>query len=213
MESALKAPAKASGKRARTRKALIEAALAVVREQGFANVSMEAVAARAGVSRGSIYGNFRDRNDLLVAVALDRAPPISPGHMPGATVREQLRAMGRAVAEAARKRRPDGVYRAAYLVNVLSDEALRRRVVAQDREIRRRVVEIWETMSYPAELLPLPADQFLRVIGALTDGLLIAHWQSPEDFDEALIVAAYEALAGPTESGSGEVEADRPSGA
>jgi AcrR family transcriptional regulator len=199
MESALKAPAKASGKRARTRKALIHAALAVVREQGFANVTMEAVAARAGVSRGSIYGNFRDRNDLLVAVALDRAPPISPGHMPGATVREQLRAMGRAVAEAARKRRPDGVYRAAYLVNVLADETLRRRVVAQDREIRRRVLEIWQTMPYPAESLPLPADQFLRIIGALTDGLLIAHWQSPEDFDEALIVTAYEALAGPPE--------------
>lgn len=199
MESALTASPKASGKRARTRKALIEAAAAVAREHGFANVSMEAVAARAGVSRGSIYGNFRDRNDLLVAVALDRAPPISPGPMPGATVREQLRAMGRAVAQAARQRRPDGAYRAAYLMNVLSDEALRRRVVAQDREIRRRVIEIWEKMSYAAELLPMPTDQFLRVVGALTDGLLIAHWQSPEDFDEALIVSAFEALAGPAE--------------
>src|SRR5689334_21753823 len=62
MVSAPKKPVKPGGKRAGTRQALIDAAVALVREQGFANVTMEAVAARAGVSRGSIYGNFRDRN-------------------------------------------------------------------------------------------------------------------------------------------------------
>lgn len=199
MVSAPKKPVKPGGKRARTRQALIDAAVALVREQGFANVTMEAVAARAGVSRGSIYGNFRDRNDLLMAVARDRAPPITPGLMPGATLREQMRAMGRAVSEAARERRPAGVHRAAYLMNVLSDETLRRRVVAEGREIRRRVVEGWERMGRPADPLPMPTDQFVRVIGALTDGLLIAHFQNPEDFDEALIVSAFEALAGPPE--------------
>jgi|SRR5579872_1934429 len=195
MESKRASPAKPGSKRARTRQALIDAAVALVREQGYAKLSMEAVAARAGVSRGSIYGNFRDRNDLMMAVALDRSPPITTEAMPGATLREQMRAMGHAVAEAARKRRPTGVHRAAYLMNVLSDETLRRRVVAQDREIRRRIVEGWQTAK-PAEPLPMPMDQFVRVASALTDGLLIAHFQNPEDYDEALIVAAYEALAG-----------------
>jgi len=190
---------KAGGKRARTRQALIDAAIALVREQGFNNISMEAVAARAGVSRGSIYGNFRDRNDLLMAVALDRAPPITTGPMPGATLREQMRAMGRAVAAAARKRRPAGVHRAAYLVNVLSDENLRQRVAARDDEVRRIVVEGWQKMSKPADPLPMPADQFVRVASALTEGLLIAHFQNPEAYDEALIVSAFEALAGPPE--------------
>ena len=203
MEVAQKASAKAGGKRARTRQALIDAAVALVREQGFANVSMEAVAARAGVSRGSIYGNFRDRNDLMMAIARDRSPPINPGLMPGWTFREQMRAMGQAVAKAARERRPAGVHRAAYLMNVLSDETLRRRVAAEGREIRRQVVEGWERLGKPADPLPMPMDQFVRIIAALTDGLLIAHFQNPEDFDEALIVSAFEALAGPAEpSGS-----------
>jgi AcrR family transcriptional regulator len=202
MKTALKPAPKPGGKRARTRQLLIDAAIAVVREQGFANLSMEAVAARAGVSRGSIYGNFRDRNELMMAVALDRAPPISPGPMPGLTLREQMRAMGRAVAEAARKRRPAGVHRAAYLVNVLSDESLRRRVVARDRKFCALAVEGWEKFSKPAEPLPMATAQLVRIIGALTDGLLIAHWQNPEDFDEALIVSAFEALAGPTKSKS-----------
>jgi AcrR family transcriptional regulator len=200
MNAALKPSPKPGGKRARTRQLLIDAAIAVVRERGFANLSMEAVAARAGVTRGSIYGNFRDRNDLMLAVAFDRAPPISPGPMPGATLREQMRAMGRAVAEAARKRRPGGVYRAAYLVNVLSDDKLRRRVVARDREFCRLAVEGWEKYSKPAEPLPMSPERLVRIIGALTDGLLIAHWQSPDDFDETLIVAAFEALAGPMQS-------------
>jgi len=60
----------------------------------------------------------------------------------------------------------------------------------------------WEKFSKPAEPLPMPMQQLVRIIGALTDGLLIAHWQSPEDFDEALIVSAFEALAGPTKSKS-----------
>jgi AcrR family transcriptional regulator len=39
---------------------------------------LEAVATRAGVSRGSIYGNFRDRNDLIAAVGAERAPRVFP---------------------------------------------------------------------------------------------------------------------------------------
>src|SRR5688572_18291473 len=97
------------GKRARTRKMLIEAASAIIREKGYAQVSMEAVAARAGVSRGSIYGNFRDRNDLIAAVGAERAPRVFPAPTPGADLRTQLRAVGKSIAEAARKHRDDTI--------------------------------------------------------------------------------------------------------
>ena len=50
------------------REAIVEAALAVLREQGIANLTSREVAARAGVSDASVYYHFGDRAGLLQAV-------------------------------------------------------------------------------------------------------------------------------------------------
>jgi AcrR family transcriptional regulator len=181
------------GKRARTRQKLIEAASALIREKGFANVSMEDVAARAGVSRGSIYGNFRDRNDLIVAVAAMRTPQIMPTPTSGASLGEQMRTMGQAVAKAATAHRHDTVYWAAFMLHALSDETLRQRAETQNRSVRRQMIEAW-SKALPADRLPMPAETFIKVLMTLTNGLIMAHSMSPDDFSEDVIVAAFEAL-------------------
>src|ERR1700738_5253123 len=60
-------PRRRGARRERTRRVLIAAALEVVAETGFAGASLEAIARRAGVTRGSIYSNFADRDDLRMA--------------------------------------------------------------------------------------------------------------------------------------------------
>ena len=50
------------------REAIVQAALDVLREQGIANLTSREVAARAGVSDGSVYYHFGDRAGLLQAV-------------------------------------------------------------------------------------------------------------------------------------------------
>ena len=50
------------------REAILDATLAVLREQGIANLTSRAVAARAGVSDASVYYHFGDRAGLLQAV-------------------------------------------------------------------------------------------------------------------------------------------------
>src|SRR5512141_3404544 len=60
-------PRRRGDKRERTRAALIAATLDVIAEAGFAGASLEAIARRAGLTRGSIYSNFADRDELLVA--------------------------------------------------------------------------------------------------------------------------------------------------
>ena len=183
------------GKRARTRQMLIETASALIREKGFSKVSMEDVAAKAGVSRGSIYGNFRDRNELFVAVAVNRMPRIAPVPMPGATLLEQLRAMGKAVAQVARENRKNTVYWAAYMLHALSDEDLRRRADVQGREMRKWLVREW-TKAIPSDSLPMPVETFVKVLGALATSLIMSHSMSPDDYGEDVFVAAFEALAG-----------------
>jgi AcrR family transcriptional regulator len=199
MTKAAPAPALAAppqGKRARTRKMLIEATSAIIREKGYAHVSMEAVAARAGVTRGSIYGNFRDRNDLIAAVGAERAPRVFPAPTPGADLRTQLRAVGKSIAEAARRHRHDTIYWSAYMTYVQSDEELKRRSAEQGRMVRKMIVDAWAA-ALPPEALPMPVETFVKVLMTLTTSLIMAHSMSPEDFGEDVIVAAFEALAGP----------------
>lgn len=190
--SSLPAP---EGKRARTRRLLIETAAQLIRDEGYSNVSMEQVAARAGVTRGSIYGNFKDRNELIVAVALHRMPRIMLAPMPGASLREQLREMGKMVAQAARENRDNTVYWIAYMLHVLGDSELKRRAAVQGRGMRKQVAKQWSKVLRVDEL-PMPIETLVKVLTTLTNSMIIAHSMTPEDFDEAVIVAAFEAFAG-----------------
>ena len=190
------APAPRLGKRARTRQFLIETAAALIREKGFSNVSMEDVAMKAGVSRGSIYGNFSNRNDLLAAVAIYRMPRILPKPQTGRTLREQLRALGKTVAKAAKENRHSTIYWAAYMQHALSDQELLRSAEVQGRKMRKQMAQEWSKVL-PPDSLSMPIDTFAKVVRALTNSLIMAHSMSPNDYDEEVIVAAFEALAGP----------------
>jgi AcrR family transcriptional regulator len=50
-----------------TRNRLIEAAAELIAEEGYERVGILAVARRAGLTNGAIYGNFRDKAHLLAA--------------------------------------------------------------------------------------------------------------------------------------------------
>jgi len=53
------------------RQAIISQASAVFREHGFAGASMSLIAARCGGSKATLYGYFRCKHDLLMAVMHD----------------------------------------------------------------------------------------------------------------------------------------------
>jgi AcrR family transcriptional regulator len=64
---------------------LLDAARALVRERGYERTTLEKVAKRAGMTTGAIYGNFRNRDDLFIALGQTYWAPISPKVAPGAT--------------------------------------------------------------------------------------------------------------------------------
>ena len=57
---------------AATRRALLDAASDLLDEGGPEAVTLRAVGARAGVSRGAPYGHFADKEDLLTELAAER---------------------------------------------------------------------------------------------------------------------------------------------
>ena len=88
---------------ARNRHALLVAADALIGEHGVDAVTMEAVAARAGVGKGTVFRRFESREGLMAAVVnrsetafqasiLSGPPPVGPGAEP----MERLLAFGHA---------------------------------------------------------------------------------------------------------------------
>src|ERR1700733_14315563 len=83
-------------KRARTRATLIEATHELVEELGFSAVTLDEIAARAGVTKGAIYGNFESKEALLVAMVQARGARIGGFLTPGAPLSQQMSNLGRA---------------------------------------------------------------------------------------------------------------------
>src|SRR3569833_1953767 len=72
-------------KRERTRAKLLEAARALIREKGYDQTTLEEIAERAGMTTGAIYGNFKNREDLFIALGQTYWAPIAPRVKPGAS--------------------------------------------------------------------------------------------------------------------------------
>jgi len=188
------AQAPEEGKRARTRKRLMEAAAAVIAEKGFDRASLEDIAALAGMTRGAVYGNFKNKEELFLALIETQWKPIVPPLKPGASLKEQMRIVGKTVAREAKERRRYAAIATAFQLYTLTHEPMRERLTEKNRAIYRRIEkELLKVI--PAKSLPMPAKQFVRVLDAVTTGLLFTYFQTPELMTEDVFVAAFEALA------------------
>src|SRR3954468_12544207 len=117
-------------KRERTRAALLEAARALVRESGYERTTLEKVAKRAGMTTGAIYGNFKNRDELFIALGDAYWAPVAPKIAPGATFAEAMHAFAKATLAAVDQRAPAAIGRLTGLAYALKNTQLRSRVVA-----------------------------------------------------------------------------------
>jgi AcrR family transcriptional regulator len=182
------------GKRARTRGRLLEAAAQLVGEKGFHATTLEDVAARVGMSRGAIYGNFKNREELFLAVAKQRWEPILPDFKPGGTFQEQMRAIGQAVVAAVPARERSAVGALSFQLYALTHKEMRGRISKANADIYRQVAA-GLVHFIPASELAIPAESFVRVLHALIDGLLFIRFITPDLISDEVILSAFELLA------------------
>jgi len=180
-------------KRDRTRAALLEAARALVRERGFERTTLEKVAQRAGMTTGAIYGNFKNRDELFIALGQTYWAPIAPKVSAGATFAEAMQAFAKATLAAADERAPAAIGRLTGLAYALKKTELRSRVVEVTKSSYEFGAE-WLREFDPAEL-PMPPEELVRVLHALIEGLVLQRILTPELCPDEVFYAAFAALA------------------
>ena len=183
-------------KRARTRAALIEAARELIHETGYEHVTMEAVARRAGMTSGAIYGNFKNRDALFVAVGHAYWPAIRPKIRPDSTFAEKMRAIAEATLAALPQRQAAGVGRLKGMAHALSDPS----VALEAREVTAASYDWgagWLKSVADEGGLPMSAEALVVVIHALQEGLTFQRLITPDLVPDEVFYAAFEALARP----------------
>jgi len=72
---------------ARSRGTLLEAAARGLSRYGYGNLNLERVASEAGYTRGALYHQFRDKQDLALAVSTGSTKPGARNSGPLPTLR------------------------------------------------------------------------------------------------------------------------------
>lgn len=184
------------GKRERTRARLLDAALELTREKGFEQTTVADIASRAGVSTGSIYGNFRNRDDLFMALAQRQWAALQPVIGPRASFADLMEATAEALLEALPSRAPAAVGALTFRAYALRNEEVRsgfRDAMAQGYEAGAA----WFRERFEPADLPMPPDMLVRVINALIEGLTFQRLLTPELMPDEVVRAAFRALARP----------------
>jgi AcrR family transcriptional regulator len=124
----------------RTRKVVLEAAIQVLGERGFAGASIDAIAQRCGVARSTMYRHWPQRMDLLLEAVTAQVGPIET--LAVGDLREDLVEIGAHLAELLTSE-PIGSVMASMILESRRDaglDDLRRRFVGQRRQAVAQVV-------------------------------------------------------------------------
>jgi len=186
-------------KRQRTRARLLEAARELIREKGYARTTLQDVASRAGMTSGAIYGNFKNRDELFVSLAEAYWAPIRPKVKAGASFADVMQALAAATLAALPDREKAAVGRLTGMAYTLTQDDLRARV----REITTQSYAFgasWLRAAIDERELPMSPEHLVRVIHALTEGLVFQRLLTPELVPDQVFYEAFAALATPRRS-------------
>ena len=183
----------------RTRNALLEAAADLLERDGWRGLSMDAIAARAGASKATIYRWWPSKAALVMDAYLEGTGPRIAFHQGGSTwaeLRRQLRAVIRAMHQS-----PAGRTLAVLVAESQHDPqlaaALRERFIAVRRQDARQALE--EGRRRGELRADLDADVVIdAVYGALYYRLLVSHEPTTPAYADALLDQLFPALSGRT---------------
>jgi AcrR family transcriptional regulator len=181
-------------KRERTRARLLDAALELTREKGFERTTVQDIAERGGVSTGSIYGTFKNRDELFMALAERQWEPPRPTFKSGGSFADLMEAMAVATLATIAQRGPAAVGALTFRAYALRNDEVRARF-AEAMAGGYEAGAAWLAATFDEAELPMPPPVLVRVINALIEGLTFQKLLTPELISDEVVREAFRALA------------------
>ncbi|MGO9660197.1 MAG: TetR/AcrR family transcriptional regulator [Acidimicrobiales bacterium] len=185
------------------RRRLLDAALKVFAESGFANATLDQVAAAAGLTKGAVYSNFESKDDLFFAMMADQflnrletVRSALAAH-PGGTSRERVsRDIGRLLTAAFVEHRQWQLVFLDFWGRAVRDDDVRAQYLAHRRTLRAAIAErVEQVLGTAPDLGDLSVDDVVTVVLALSNGLAIEQYVSPELVSDGLFGRVLERLS------------------
>jgi AcrR family transcriptional regulator len=173
--------------RAAVRRRLLDAALEVFAERGFAGATLDQIAEAAGLTKGAIYSNFAGKDDLFFAMMHDQVlsqvealRAVLAASSPGADDRQALRDIGRLLTEAFTGQREWRLIFLDFWQRAVRDDDVRAQFVAHRRALRTAVADyVAQILGRLPVLGGLTIDDVVTVVLALSNGLAIEQYADP----------------------------------
>jgi AcrR family transcriptional regulator len=192
-ESVAQSPRPRGDKRERTRRALIDATLQVIAEEGFSGASLEAIARRAGVTRGSIYSNFAGRDGLMTAAVASQGMRLDRTFGEALPLGAQLRRFADDLLDQFPAGARDGALIIEYQLYAMSQPTLRPQLAAAYGDMFLKMTTALAG-QYEGRLA-ISAHALALAVQALTMGLVWQFMLTPGEVRREDVIAAFEALA------------------
>jgi AcrR family transcriptional regulator len=177
--------------RALTRDRLLDAAQAAFASRGFYGATLEEISESAGYSRGAVYSNFADKDELFLAV-MDRRSHQEIDEIADLLQRDpRPDAFFEALRDRDRRRHPEAerwfMLSTEFFLYAMRNPKVRPQLARFEQTIRaamsRAVVAVYESVGVPP---PMPLEQTGLIVQALDQGLAIQRFidpnSAPSDF-------------------------------
>lgn len=145
------------------------------------------------MTSGAIYGNFKNRDDLLIALSDQYWTPIVPDVAPGSSFAEILAALSEATIAALPERQMAAVGYLSGRAYALGQAELRRKV-HEATALDYAAGAQWLRQTTREGDLPMEPELLVRVIHAMSEGLVLLRLLTPDLVPDEVFRAAFAAM-------------------
>lgn len=187
-------------KRAEVRHRLLDAAFRVFAQRGYAEATLDEIAAQAGFSKGAVYSNFSSKEEVFYALLRERVGErIEQVHRAvdsTETIQGAALAAGRVSGDLVSQQSDWHLLFLEFVIRSVRDPALSKELAHQRKKLRQIVAsEVRQQLAAFDAEPPLSEEQLAVVVLALSNGLAIEQLADPTGVDPRIFERVMELIA------------------
>ncbi|MEU9358528.1 TetR/AcrR family transcriptional regulator [Streptomyces sp. NPDC048301] len=169
-------PKSPTKRRPLTRAALSESAWSLFREKGFHATTISDIVERAGLTRGAFYSNYRDKEELFLALYDEHTDRLLAGleasAAEAATGGDPIAQLGERIAGRTAEERRWFLVSMEFTLHAARNPAVAEQLAAHEDRLAQGLTRVLASALAAAGAEPsLPADQLARLLIALFEGV------------------------------------------